>query len=331
MISTSKAQGELRNKTNTTWRAYFKGRLDTSLPEHRDLLSTSDGTGGAFVPQEFQTGFIAQALKAYAPLADFSRTRISKNGRPVKTSTVDDRANGMTLYVEGSGATIPEVDPSYASSTTSTDLFTTGQIKYSIQLLEDSEWDLETHLSNLASIRYGRGLERILTRGTDFSGTATPNNAGLMNIATVATTTTSLSASIGWTDLVNTFDALDAAYLPKGIWQMTSKTRNALVEEKDGFGRPYFTPAPNMGGFDMLLGRPIVINQSLDQLTVANGIPVLFGSLFDGFEIVGSELSVRVLHEHYALTLEQAMIVSTRVGSTALAPGAIQALKLAAA
>jgi len=111
---------------------------------------------------------------------------------------------------------------------------------------------------------------------------------------------------------------------------MTSKTRNSLLALEDSTSRPYFVPAPTADGFDMLLGKPIIINQSLDQLNTANGIPILFGSLYEGIELVSSEVRVTNLRERYADVNEGAVIVSTRVGSTGLASGAIKALKLAA-
>jgi HK97 family phage major capsid protein len=213
----------------------------------------------------------------------------------------------------------------------STDLFSAGQIRYSNELRDDSAFDLEQFLSSLASIRYGRGVESILTRGVDSGGTATPNNPGLLNLATVATTTATLAAGVAFTDLVKLFDSIDAAYLPRATWLMTSKTRNSLLTWADSTGRPFLVPAPTADGLDMLLGKPIVINQSLPQLGTANATPILFGSLWDGLEMISSELRVTNLVERYADTFSSAIIPSTRLGSTSLAPNAIKALKLAAA
>jgi len=149
-----------------------------------------------------------------------------------------------------------------------------------------------------------------------------------------ATTTATIAAGIGWTDLTNTYDSLDVAYLPKAIWQMSSKTRNYLAGLKDSTGRPYFTPSTD-GGLDYLLGRPIVLNQTLPSPTAgvfaANAKAILFGSLFDGLQVLSSEVRVETLRERYAEFNECAIVVSTRVGSASLQAGAIQALKIAAA
>jgi HK97 family phage major capsid protein len=316
-----------RAKLNAAWRSFLANRPDQS-PEYRDIL-TSDG-GSALVPKEFAGGFLAQALKYYAPLTQYVRTKWLEPGQGmvVKVPFGTDTSAGLTLITEG--GSVAEVDPAFGSSTVGNDDLSAGTIKFSWNLLQDSSFDLEVLLTELASIRVGRGYESILTNGLDSSGNATPNNPGIVSVAQVALTTASLVSGLSWTNLVDVFDATDAAYLPRAVWMMTSKTRNALLRLEDGTGRPYFTPAPTADGMDMLLGKPIVINQSLAQLGTANGIPVVFGSLYDGYQMVGSPLRVQNLRERYADSLESAIIPTTRIGSTGLAPGALQSIKLAA-
>jgi len=316
---------ERRAKLNSAFRAYLQGQYDPLIQEHRDILTTSDGV--AVVPQEF-SGFLSEALKTFAPLFSYSNVRQTTNARGVKICRVDDTAHGLTLLTEGS-VVLPENDPTFSSSVVNSDLFSSGIIRFSNQLLSDSDFDLKVLLSDLSASRVGRGIERLLTLGLDQSGTATPNNPGLVSLAQTATTTATIAGGVGWTDLVNVFDSLDAAYLPQAIWQMSSKTRNYLAGLKDSTGRSYFVPG-TANSLDMLLGRPIVINQSLPLITTASAKPILFGSLFDGFQVVSSAVNIVTLVERFAEVNESAVIVSTRVGSAGLQAGAIQALKIAA-
>ena len=327
-VVTPESREQRRSKLNSAWRSYLQGHHDERIKEHRDLLTSSDGGGGAVVNQEY-SGFLSEALKLYAPLFSYVNLRQSSKGRSVKVTKVDDTSHGLTLLTEGT-VTLAEVDPTFSSSVVNVDLFSTGITRFSNQLLSDSYFDLEQLLTNLTASRVGRGIEKLLTLGLDQSGTATPNNSGLVNIATTATTTANIAGGIGWTDLENVFDSLDVAYLPKAVWQMSSKTRNYLSALKDSTGRPFFTPATD-GGLDYLLGRPIVVNQSLPLVTTANAKPILFGSLFDGLQVVSSEVRVQTLVERFAEVNESAIIVSTRVGSASLQAGAIQALRIAAA
>jgi len=329
--ATPESREQRRSKLNAAWRFYLQGRHDDRIPEYRDLISTVSGQGGAVVPVEF-SGFLSESLKLYAPLFDYANVRQSSNGRSAKISKVDDTAQGLKLITEGS-VSLSEADPTFSSSTVSTDLFSTGIIRFSNQLLSDSYFDLEKLLTNLSQSRVGRGIEKLLTASADVSGTATPNNPGIVNIAQTATTTSSIAAGIGWTDLTNTFDALDVAYLPRAVWQMSSKTRNYLAGLKDSTSRPYFIPGTD-GGFDTLLGRRIVLNQSLPSPTAgafaANAKPIILGSLFDGLQVISSEVRVQTLSERFAEFNESAIIVSTRVGSASLQAAALQSVRIAA-
>jgi HK97 family phage major capsid protein len=317
-----------RAKLNAAWRSFLTNRPDHSA-EFRDLL-TSDG-GSALVPQEFAGGVLAQALKYYAPLTNYVRTKWlgPGQGMVVKVPFGTDTSVGLTLITEG--GSVAEVDPAFSSATVGNDDLSAGTIKFSWNLLNDSNFDLEVLLTELASIRLGRGYEAILTNGLDSAGTATPHNPGIVNVAEVALTTSSLASNVSLTNLFNLFDALDPAYLPRAVWMMTSKTRNNLIRTQlDTTNRSLFIPSPTVDGVDMLLGKPVVINQSLAQLGTANGIAVVLGSLYDGYQMVGSPLRIQNLRERYADTLESAIIPTTRVGSTGLAPGALQSIKLAA-
>ena len=102
---------------------------------------------------------------------------------------------------------------------------------------------------------------------------------------------------------------------------------------KDSTGRSYFVPGTQKS-LDMLLYCPVVLNQSLPSPTAgvfgASVKPIIFGSLYDGLQVVSSDVRVITLQERFAEKNESALLCSTRVGSASLQAGAIQALKIAA-
>jgi HK97 family phage major capsid protein len=314
-----------RQKTlNTSVQRFLQGKLT----ETRDLVF---GTYGAVVPVEFSE-WITEALKIYAPLTQFARTRFGSGSRGVKSSPrTDDTANG--LWLVSPGTVVPEEDPTFGASTTiQPDLVSTGLIKYSNELRDASFFSVPQFLGSLAGSRYGRGIERIITRGKDFASVLTPGNPGIISLAQTAVTTSSLAAGISLDNLIDLYDSLDAAFLPRAVFQMTSKTRNSLIKNLDSTGRSLYVPAPNAGGFDTLLGAPVVINQSLDQLTVASGTPIVFGSLWDGLEIVGTEkVEIANLVERFADVNVSALLGYSAVGSAGLTAGALQKIVLASA
>jgi HK97 family phage major capsid protein len=115
---------------------------------------------------------------------------------------------------------------------------------------------------------------------------------------------------------------------------MSSKTRNYLAGLKDSTGRSYFVPGTS-NSLDMILGYPVVINQSLPSPTAgafsASVKPIIFADLYSGLQVIASEPRVAVLRERFAEVNESALVTSIRIGSSSLQAGAIQELRIAAA
>lgn len=324
-------EGSERRALNKAFQTYM------STGEVRDLLTTSDATGGAIIPQEFDV-VLNNALKFYGPIASEVRQRFTDDGgRPLKVSLQNDTSNGLTLLSTEGTSSPAETDPVFSSKIVGTDTLTGGLVKVSIQEVQDAQFDLGKLLEENFALRYGRGLEKAVTLGTDSAGTTLPNqtSGGLLGAAPVGTTTTVLADGIGWDDLVATYSALDPAYLPNGKWSMSSSTRSYLLGLKDGFGRPFFTPDPSgQRPFDNLLGYPIVLNQSMPATGAANATPILFGDYKQAYLLrTESRPSIVFLKERYMDTLEYGYFLYTRTGGTSLiqsASPAVVKLKLAA-
>ena len=95
---------EQRSRVNKAFQQYcVRGRVEAVDAEYRDLLTTSDTTGGALIPQMF-SGILVDALKFYGPIADRVSKKVTDNkGVPMKVSYDNDTANGLTLLgTEGS-------------------------------------------------------------------------------------------------------------------------------------------------------------------------------------------------------------------------------------
>jgi HK97 family phage major capsid protein len=330
---------ETRSKINKAFRAYALRGWAGMAQEQRDLLTTSDASGGALIPQLFD-GVLQEAKKFYGPVALRVRQKITENnGAPIKISITNDTANGMVLLAtEGTSGPV-ETDPQFQSRLLGVDTVSAGLVKVSFNELEDSSFDLDAFIRGAFGVRYGRGLEKIVTTGTDSAGTELPNAAvgGLLGTAAVGTTTATLAGGIGWTDIVNAFGALDAAYLNPGTaWMFNTGTRSTLLGMKDGFGRPFWTPDPSGDGpFSKLLGYDVVLNQAMPNAGVANATPIAFGDLQSAYVLrTDGQPTVLRLQERFADTLEQGFLLFTRVGGASLiatgAPNALVTLKLAA-
>ncbi len=331
---------EQRSRANEGMRQYLRtGQIPS---EYRDLVTTSDATGGALIPQMF-SGILVDALKFYGPIADRVFKKVTDNkGVPMKVSYDNDTTNGLTLLGTEGSSSPAETDPTFVSKILGVDTVTGGLVKVSFQELEDSSFDLDAFIRDKFSIRYARGLEKAVTLGTDSAGTALPNQptGGLLASAVVGQTTSAIADGIGWDDLTALF-SIDPAYsIPgKASWVMNSQTRAYLVGLKDGFGRPYYTPDPTSDQpFGKLLGYDVVLNQSMPGPTAgafsANQTPILFGDLEKAYMLrTDGQPSILRLNERFADTLEVGFYMWSRIGGLYLGQtdvNPIMALKIAA-
>ncbi len=326
-VATAQGSVEDRRKAvNEAFRDYLRhGYL-------RDIISSQSTGGGAFVPQTYNHE-LTVALKQFAPIATLATTKKSHNGQPVKFPWIDDTANSLQIKTEGQVLT--EADPLIGSETILyRDTFNAGIVRVANELISDSAFDMGQLLSDLALSRYARGLESVLTLAKDGAGNNTPNNVGLLNVSPVGTTTATIAGGIGWDDIVALYDSVDVAYLPFAYWQISSKTRTYLLSQKDGFGRGFYTPAPTAESLDTLLGRPVVINQSLASpasgVYSANAKPILFGSVKHALGVATSDVIVVRSTERFAELNETSFSLAARVGSVSLLPNAVKSLQIAA-
>ena len=128
---------ETRSKINKAFRAYALRGWAGMEAEQRDLLTTSDASGGALIPQLFD-GVLQEAKKFYGPVALRVRQKVTdNNGAPMKISLTNDTANGMVLLsTEGTSGPV-ETDPVFQSRLLGVDTVSAGLVKVSFQELED--------------------------------------------------------------------------------------------------------------------------------------------------------------------------------------------------
>jgi len=285
--------------------------------EKRDLTTT---TGAQLIPQLFYP-LLIEAIKFYGPIMDLVTVRRTENnGAPMKYALDNDTANSISVL--GEATTVSEVDSTFSGSLLSTDTATTGLIKISEQELADSYFDLDAWVRGRFGIRLGRGLENWITNGN------ASNVASLLTSATVAATAAGAGGtgqdggnSIGYDDITAVYSYLDPGYEANATWMMTSKTRGFLMGVKDLYGRPLFIPNPSSGAFDMLLGRPVKLNQSLPQIGDSNKT-VLYGDFSQGYLFrVDGDLAIKRLNERFADALEVGFIGYLRCGGVATDAG----------
>ena len=308
----------------------------------QSILYTEGNLGGYFIPAGFVYD-IETATKYFAPLLDGSTIRVMEtatgNVLPYPTSNDTNQAwtllsentqvvdNGTTPNYPNQGANAPSANPGNVlagSVSFSAYKGTTGLVRVSLELMQDSAFSLEAFLKEAFATRLGRGYEYYLTQG---NGSNSPLGFIPAIAASGATPVVAQGSfdedgisgntgvnSIGWQDLVNLEHSVDPTYRRGAKWQMSDLTLASLKTRLDKFGRPFWVPAVKDGMVDTILGYPYVINQSMAQIG-ASATTVAFGQWSKFIARKVRDLSIARLDERFADYGQIAYVGFSRIDS----------------
>jgi HK97 family phage major capsid protein len=241
---------------------------------------------GYFVP----TGFVdavQQATKYFAPLLEDGVFNVIRTGtgQALPFPVSDDTANACTIV--GEAASVSDLDVTANQVILQAYKTTSGVIKASLELLQDSAIDIESWLADRFGERFGRGYEGFLTNGSG-SGqptgllTALAANGVTPVIATGSSESTGGAQtganSIGYSDLVNLEHSVDPSYRRNAKFMLNDNVLASIKKIIDKFGRPLWTAGLSSGDPDTILGYQYVINQSMPVLA-PSAQTVVFGDL----------------------------------------------------
>lgn len=327
-------------------------------PEQRDQIAgtqsityTEGTTGGYFVPAGFVYD-IEKATKYFAPLLDGSTIRIleTATGQVLPYPTSNDTNQAWTVLGEAQQVQSNNGNPTYYDNYPTTGVApngvpgdvllghvnfgawkgTTGIIRVSLELLQDSAFSLEAFLTEAFAVRLGRGYEYYLTQGTGSSqplgilpaiaaSGATPVVAsGQFNYGAVSGNTG--ANSIGYNDLVSLIHSVDPTYRKGAKLMFSDSTLASLKKQLDAFGRPLWVPGVKDGEPDTLAGYQYVINQSFPTIA-ASATTVAFGQWSKFIVRKVRDLQVVRLDERFADFGEVAYVAFSRIDSNLVDAG----------
>lgn len=290
-------------------------RLDGSavasaLPAEIQALQ-SEGTGsqgGYLVPTGF-SGMLETFLKAYGGMRQVARIFPTPDGRSIPWPTVDDTANTGAIIAEN--VTTTELDVPFGQVTFTAYKYSSKYIPVSVELLQDSFFDIDSLIAELLSVRIGRITNNHFTVGT---GSAQPQ--GVTVGATLGTTgATGETTSIITDDLYNLEHSVDPAYRVKGAkWMFADSTLKVIKKLKDSTGRMLWQPA--LSGManpvpDTIDGFAYEINQDMPVMA-ASAASVLFGDFTKYVIRDCKDIVIVRLVELYALLGQVAFLAFSR-------------------
>lgn len=300
------------------------GRSTVTGREFRDLDTTDSGSAAGYL---IPPGFLARIVerqKWYSAIATLADSIDTPSGQSLVFPSNDDVSNKMVPIAQNTA--VSEVDLSFGQKTLGAGLWTTGSVKVSRALMQDSFTDLDAFISKKFGQRVGRGANYAYTTGAGIS-------AGLNTVTPGLTLT---NATINFTQLLAAKHSIDPAYRQNAVWMFSDAALQEIEGLVDANNRPLFQPAGSFGnysvgsaprnfpgaspgGTDMLLGHPIVINNDLGSVSAHGGAQWgIFGDFEAGFLIrtVSNSTALLRLEERYAEAGEIGFILFTRMDAT---------------
>lgn len=251
----------------------------------RNTMSTSTGSeGGYTVPIETASTLI-EALKQFGGMRDAATVLPTATGHDMNFPTAD--ATSEIGEIVGQNASATAADTTFGTLPLIVFKYSSKSVAVPIELLQDSNIDIEGYVNRLLVTRLGRITNTHFTTGT---GSGQPN--GIVTASAIGFTAANGGGEVltfKYDSLVEVQHSVDPAYrmMGKAKWMFRDATLKSLRQIKDANGRPIFVPGYETsspgGAPDMLLGSPIVINQDVASMA-AGAKSVLFGN-FDAYTI----------------------------------------------
>lgn len=237
-----------------------------------------------FVPQGFVQD-IEVAMRFYGEVQSIARDLPTATGAPLPYPTTNDTT--IEAEIVGEGQEVSQQVVSIGNVVLQAWKYSTKLVPVSLELLQDSAFDIDRYLVEIFAIRLARRWEDDFINGP---GTSAPRgvllDAPLGATAVGDKANTGIDAddgtnSIGTTDLLNLIFSVDPFYRKNGSFVMHDSTYGVLSGLLDKFGRPLFTPNPQTGKLESIFGYPVKRNNYLPRINATSPTSqpavVLFG------------------------------------------------------
>jgi HK97 family phage major capsid protein len=267
--------------------------------------------GGYTVPPAFRAQLI-ETMKFFSSMRDVAEVITTETGATLPWPTNDDTANVGAILSENTQVT--EQDVTIGTNDVGAYMYTSKLVRVSLQLLNDSAFNLEAWLAQVLGRRIGRAQNAHFTTGT---GTAQPE--GVQTNAVIGKTGgTGQTTSVTYDDLIDLIHSVDPAYRNSGRvgFMLNDATLATARKLKDGQGRPLWEPSIQVGVPDGLLGYKYTVNQDMPVMA-ANARSILFGDFFAGYLIRDvQDVQMLRLAERYADYLQVGFLAFARTDGT---------------
>lgn len=273
-------------------RAFVKFLLGEELTaEEKSVQKRAiNGTQGSVLVPSAVAPYIETAMlgvSGFMQAADIIRTT---GGGDLPWPTMNNtsaKAKVMAQYEQSTKAA-----KTFASKTLKAHTYRTDIIPVSLELLQDSAFNLEEYIGQLLATELVGGLNSDFTNGT---GTNAPRG-----IVKDAKAVSAAGAGIGYDDIIAVMKAVPSAYQANAKFMMNAKTMYDLALIKDGSERPIWTPAMSAAMPANIFGKEIVLNDDIADNAI------VFGDL--------KKYKIRMVKEYSVAVLREALMEYLSIG-----------------
>ena len=312
------AKPEKIGRASAAYKEDFGRHLRGKTPLHNVLSESVDQDGGYLVPEEFEKQIIT-GLDEVNVLRSLAKVIPTHHDRKIPISVGHSVA---TWTAENAAYT--ESNPTFGQK--QIDAFKlTDLVRVSIELLQDSEFDLESYIAAEFARAFGIAEEQAFCVGT---GTNQPTGIFTVNGGTVGVTAAAANA-ITLDEIISLVYSLKSPYRKNAKFLMNDATIPLLRKLKDNNGTYLWQPSVQAGQPDKLLGFEIYTSPYAPTVE-AGAYAIAFGDFKNYW--IGDRMgrTTQRLNELYATNGQIGYVATERVDGKVILPEGIQLLQMKA-
>ncbi|WP_031555305.1 phage major capsid protein [Oribacterium sp. FC2011] len=311
----AKQEEDKPGRASNAYKEDFGAHLRGKAPLHNVLSEGVQADGGYLVPEEFERQ-IVMGLDEANVVRSLAKVITTSAERKIPVAATHSTA----AWTAENGAYTPS-DPSFDQKTI--DAFKlTDLVKVSIELLQDSMFDLESYIASEFARAFGIAEEEAFCVGT---GTGQPTGIFTANGGQVGVDNANLSAD----ELISLVYALKSPYRRNAKFLMNEKTVSTIRKFKDGNGAYLWQPSLQADEPDKLLGYELYTSPYVPEAN-AGAYAIAFGDFKNYWIADRSGRTVQRLNELYSTNGQVGFVATERVDGKVILPEGIQLLKMKA-
>lgn len=284
--------------------------------------STTDGSGGYTIPTGFQAE-LEKAMLAFGGMLETSRIWRTTSGNVVDWPKANDTGNRAYLLSEASSAETSAVKITDANQQFEAYKITSGLLRVSSELVEDSAFNIIQTVNEFLSERMARGINYYTTLA---DGSSKPKG---ITIAAAHGNNTANDTVLETGDFLGLEHDVDPSYRVNGTFMFHDTVLKEIkrISLAATVGFPLWLPDFASGAPGRVLGHPYVINQDMATFTQGaasandNAKIALFGNFQKYVIRLVNNMRLVRLNERYGDTDEIGLVAFWRIDGDLLDAG----------